>query len=149
MSFEELERSGLLEKRPVNLGQITKSLSRSFRDLKTAKANLSIDEEWAYTIAYHAMLRAGRSLILLEGYRPKGKDQHRTIIAASREILGKDFGILINDFDRMRRKRHEFIYEPGKPIPLSEAEAALTSAEKLVQKIAGIIQAKSPQMKLF
>ncbi len=42
------------------------------RDLRTAKADLPIDEEWAYTIAYHAMLRAGRALIFASGYRPKG-----------------------------------------------------------------------------
>lgn len=149
MSFIELERNGLIERIRSNPDQVGKFLTRSLKDLKTAKANLKIDEEWTYTIAYHAMLRAGRALLLSEGFRSKGKDQHKTIILAAKESLGDKFGVLLNDFDRMRRKRHEFIYESLKPIPMGEAEAALTTAEELVRKIITIIQDKSPQSKLF
>jgi len=149
MSFEDLIKAGSIEKMEFHLDQVIKILSRSLKDLRTAKANLRIDEEWAYTIAYHAMLRAGRALLFFEGYRPKGKDQHKTIVLATKEVLGKEFGELLNDFDRMRRKRHEFIYESLKPIPRSESEAALSNAEKLVHKIIDLIQAKSPQLKLF
>jgi uncharacterized protein (UPF0332 family) len=149
MSFESLEKNGLVGKIVINLDQVAKNLSRSLKDLNTAKANLTIDEEWAYAIAYHAMLRAGRALLLYEGYRPKGKDMHKTVISAAKETLGEGFSTLINDFDRMRRKRHEFIYEPGRPIPTNEAEAAFNNAKELVNKIINIIQAESPQMKLF
>ncbi|OGB90957.1 hypothetical protein A2625_06660 [candidate division WOR-1 bacterium RIFCSPHIGHO2_01_FULL_53_15] len=149
MSFIDLENSALIEKIKPDAVQIGRFLSRSLKDLKTAKANLNIDEEWAYAIAYHAMLRAGRALLLAEGYRSKGKDQHKTIILAAKESLGEKFGLLLNNFDRMRRKRHEFIYESFKPIPFSEAETALTTAAELVKKVIDIVQTKSPQTRLF
>ncbi|MCD6220414.1 hypothetical protein J7K43_08545 [Candidatus Calescamantes bacterium] len=66
MVFEDLIREGLIEKTSVNLKRTDKSIKRTRKDLTTAKANLSIDEEWAYTIAYHGMLRVGRALMLAE-----------------------------------------------------------------------------------
>jgi len=60
MDLKRLETQGFIEKGNFSGGQITSNLNRAQRDLRTAKANLKIDEEWAYTIAYHAMLRAGR-----------------------------------------------------------------------------------------
>lgn len=149
MNFKDLDKANLIEKVEFNPNQVGKILTRSLKDLNTAKATLKIDEEWAYAIAYHAMLRAGRALLFSEGYRPKGKDQHKTVVLATKEILGEEFGVLLNDFDRMRRRRHEFIYESLKPIPLSEAEVALSNAEKLVHKIIDIVQEKSSQLKLF
>lgn len=46
------------------LDKLFGSRTRARRDLLTSAANLPIDDEWAYTIAYHAMLRAGRALLI-------------------------------------------------------------------------------------
>lgn len=59
MDLKRFEAQGLIEKANFTGGQIKSNLNRAERDLHTAKANLKIDEEWAYTIAYHAMLRPG------------------------------------------------------------------------------------------
>ena len=61
--MKQLEAQGLIEKASYSDKQILTNLGRARKDLVTSKANLSIDEEWAYTIAYHAMLRAGRALM--------------------------------------------------------------------------------------
>lgn len=145
MQFEELEKSGLVGKIKINFKQIYNYLLRSKKDLSTSKANLNIDEEWAYTIAYHAMLRAGRALMISFGYKPKGKDQHKTIVKFTGIIFGNKFKELIRKFDRMRRKRHDFIYEPDKPIPRQEAEDALLDSETLVQQIWLFVKKKDPQ----
>ena len=65
MSLQRLEKLGLIEKARFNPNQVKANLNRARRDLATSKANLKIDEEWAYTIAYHAMLRAGEHGCLL------------------------------------------------------------------------------------
>jgi len=133
MQFGEFEEKGLIVRTKVNFRKIYDFLSRSNKDLQTSMANLKIDKEWSYTIAYHAMLRAGRALMMSFGYRPKGKDQHRTIVKFTNEVFGAQFKDLIREFDRMRRKRHDFIYEPNRPIPKQEVKHAINDAVKLVK----------------
>jgi uncharacterized protein (UPF0332 family) len=145
MKFEELENKGLIRKTKINFKQIYNFLSRSKQDLQTAKCNLSIDKAWSYTIAYHAMLRAGRSLMMSFGFRPLGKDQHATVVRFASIVFGNEYKNLMNKFDRMRRKRHDFIYEPNRPIPRQEADQAIADAEKLVKQIRHMIKEKDPQ----
>lgn len=63
MDLKRLETLGLIEKIGPNQKLVLSQLERARRDLLTSAANLPIDDEWAYTIAYHAMLRAGRALL--------------------------------------------------------------------------------------
>lgn len=149
MSLKRLESQGLIEKVKFSDKQIISNINRAKKDLITAKANIKIDEEWSYTISYHAMLRAGRALMFSMGYRPKGKDQHKTVVDFCAEILGDDFRNLTERFNRMRIKRHDFIYEPERPIPRTEAEKSLESAERFVKEIMDRIQKANPQKKLF
>lgn len=147
--MERLEAQNLIEKGKFSGGQIKSNLNRAQHDLRTAKTNLEIDEEWAYTIAYHAMLRAGRAFMFALGYRPRGKDQHKTVVEFCSESLGKDFRHLTIRFNRMRIKRHDFIYDPERPIPKTEAVKSLESAEQFVQEIIQRIEKMKPQKKLI
>jgi len=148
MQFDELENKGLIRRTKINFKQIYNFLSRSRQDLQTSKFNLSIDEAWSYAIAYHAMLRAGRSLMMSFGYRPLGKDQHATVVRFVSIVFGNEIKDLIHKFDRMRRKRHDFIYEPNRPIPRQEAEQAIADAEELVKQIWNVVKNKDPQKDL-
>jgi uncharacterized protein (UPF0332 family) len=147
MRFEELEEKGLIRETKISFKQIHDFLFRSKQGLQTSKSNLTIDEAWSYAIAYHAMLRAGRSLMMSFGYRPLGKDQHATVVRFTSIVFGKEFKKLIHKFDRMRRKRHDFIYEPNKPTPRQEAEQALADAEELVEQIWQAVKNRDPQKK--
>ncbi|MGD9344902.1 MAG: HEPN domain-containing protein [Candidatus Aminicenantes bacterium] len=148
MHFEDLESKGLIKRVEINFKQIYAALSRSKQDLKTSRTNLSIDNAWSYAIAYHAMLRAGRSLMMSFGFRPVGKDQHATVVRFTSIVFSSKYKDLTNKFDRMRRKRHDFVYEPNRPIPRQEAEQAVADAEELVNKIWSIIKNKDPQKNL-
>jgi len=148
MRVEELENKGLIRETKVNFKQIYDFLLRSKQDLQTSKSNLSIDEAWSYAIAYHAMLRAGRSLMMSFGYRPLGKDQHATVVRFTSIVFGNEFKDLIHKFDRMRRKRHNFIYEPNRPIPRQEAEQAIIDAKELLKQIRFVVKNKDPQKNL-
>ena len=145
MRLPRLESQGLIEKVKYDDKQVQANLLRSKRDLLTSRATLKIDEEWAYAIAFHAMLRAGRALMFASGYRPRGKDQHKTVVEFCAEILGKDFQDLTGRFNRMRAKRHDFIYEPERPIPKTEATQSLESAERFVREITARIPSLSAQ----
>jgi len=62
--------SGLIKRQRKSFSQIRNLLSRASKDIKTAEQNLAIDEEAVYTFAYLSMLRTGRAIMLLHGYRP-------------------------------------------------------------------------------
>ena len=140
MDSTRFEALGLVEKITPQKNQILSQIARARRDLLTSDANLTIDEEWAYTIAYHAMLRAGRALLLAHGYRTRGKDQHKTTVEFAAAVLGTEFSQLIMRFNRMRMKRHGFIYDAEKPIPRTEAEKSLKSARQFIDVIAKRIE---------
>ena len=54
---------GLIQKQKISITDVERLLVRSTKDLKTAKANLEIDEGIAYSVAYLAMLRSGMIMI--------------------------------------------------------------------------------------
>lgn len=146
MSYEELRERGLVEEIRPDFRQISTLLSRALKDLSTARANVSIDKEWAYTIAYQAMLRASKAMVMAEGWRPRGRDQARTIVLLVGEILGEEARSMVNVFDRMRRKRQDFMEDPQTPIPRYEVEGALKDAQGLIEKLVELAREKNPQL---
>ncbi|MBI5166601.1 MAG: HEPN domain-containing protein [candidate division NC10 bacterium] len=146
MNYERLKEKGLVEETPPNFKQVASLLSRALKDLRTAKANLESDEEWAYAIAYQAIIRAARALILAEGYRPKGREAQKTIILLVGALRPADFGSLINKLDIMRRKRQSFIEETGRPISKYEVADALQEAEEFVSRVLKMAKEKNPQL---
>jgi len=127
--LEEFLSKGLLRRQKSDLRAVDKLLLRAYKDLKIAKANLDIDEGIAYTVAYLAMLHAGRAFILLKGFRPADGYQHKTVVEFMSHFLGKEFKLIVEQFDRMRRKRNIFTYEIDISISKSEAMSALKTAE--------------------
>lgn len=147
-SKQNLLRQGLVKTCPVDWKSIKNLMKRAHTDLDTARRNLDDDPECAYNYAYNAMLRSGLGLMLSEGLRPEIKDKHLTIVKFTSSILGDKSAKVINDYDFMRRKRHQFIYEPDIPCSMTEAETAIETATKLVQVIYRLIKSKHPQMEL-
>ncbi|MDO9539942.1 MAG: HEPN domain-containing protein [Methanocalculus sp.] len=130
--FEELERQGFIKKFPVDQRTVLAANDLACRDLKTARIILVNDNDWAYTIAYNAVLQAGRALMFSRGYRPAGANQHISVVKFSGLFLQKKDAII---FDRMRRKRNNSVYDIAGSITLSEAEFAVNQAEILVKII--------------
>ena len=144
--LEESLSKGLLRKQKADLRAVEKLILRAHKDLKTAKANLDIDEGIAYTVAYLAMLHAARAFILLKGFRPADGYQHKTVVEFMSHFLGREFKVIVEQFDRMRRKRNIFTYEIDISISKSEASNALEKAKRFVDFIKGIIQKENSQM---
>jgi len=139
---------GLIKKQKVDFSQIEALLLRSRKDIVAAKANLEIDEEVTYNYAYLAMLRCGRSMVFMKGYRSVDGQQHKTVIELSGEILGEKFKNIIKKFDHMRRKRNQFTYDPFLPVSKIEAENALKTAEEFVTIVLKLVQKENPQLRL-
>ena len=62
-----LREKGLVEDVKPNFSTVSALIARALKDLATARANASIDREWAYAIAYQGMLRAAKGMISAEG----------------------------------------------------------------------------------
>ena len=146
--INDLINKGLIKKQSIDFNQIKNLLLRAKKDLIVAKQNLDIDEEVTYNYAYLSMLRCGRALMFLKGYRPDDGQQHKTVIDFVAVILESQFSTLLNKFDIMRRKRHQFTYDPLLPVSRTEAENALKSAAEFVNKITELVEKENPQLEL-
>jgi len=144
-TVNRLLNRGLIKKQEVNFDQIDALLFRAKKDLIASKANLEIDEEVTYNYAYLAMLRCGRAIMFMKGYRPTDGQQHKTVIEFTGKILGEKFISIIKKFDSMRRKRNQFTYDPLLPTSKLEAESALKTAEEFVKKIIELVKKENPQ----
>jgi len=139
---------GLIKEQKMVLREVAKILKRARIDLKTAKVNLTIDEGTAYSVAYLAMLRAGRALMLFKGYRPDDGSQHKTAVEYVACYLGNRFKAIVSHFDRMRRKRNIFMYDIEISISGSEANTAFETAVEFVDLIEKKIKEEQPQIEM-
>jgi uncharacterized protein (UPF0332 family) len=149
MAYEDLREKGLVEDIRPNFAVVNALITRSLRDLATARANASIDWEWAYAIAYQGMLRAARAMIMAEGLRPRGRDQQRTVVQLAGAILGEDVRKLLNAFDRMRRRSLTILEDTGQPISRYEVEGAIKDAQKFIERTVDFTRTKNPQLALL
>lgn len=146
--IEEYLNKGLLKEQKSNFSAVEKLILRANKDLKVAKANLNIDEGIAYTVAYLAMLRAARALMLLKGFRPADGYQHKTVVEFIAHLLGEEYKNIVEYFDRMRRKRNIFTYEIDASISRTEANNAIDKAVIFVSLIKELIRKENPQTEL-
>ena len=80
MTYQPLERAGLIESYLVPQVEIRDLLDVARRDVKTAEELMNIDLDWALIAAYNAALQAGLAFMYAKGYRPRGPDRHKTVI---------------------------------------------------------------------
>ena len=149
MSYEGFLRENLVKKEKPDFKQIAVQLARTEKDIDTAAITLKVDTTWAVTIAYHAMIRAGRAMMYSMGYLPTAKFTHKTIVEFTKIALGPDYETLVSKFNRLRKRRHDFIYESKNHVTSEEAKAAIETAKEMVREIKRLIKENNPQKGLF
>jgi len=149
MIYEKFLKDNLIKKERPDFKQTTYQLKRAQKDLTTAEANLSIDLTWAFAIAYHAMMRASKALMYSKGYLPTAKRSHKTIVELTKLILGNEYESIMGRFNRMRRRRHDFIYDSKNHITSHEAKASIETAKKLIDEIVVLVRKENPEKDLF
>ena len=143
-----LEKQGKLRRQKVGITQIEDMLKEAINDLREADVIKDLADRATYILAYMAMLKAGRALLLLHGFTPDDGAQHKTVVEVCIELLGKRFEQVTFHFERMRRKRNEMTYEAGFLTSQTESKKALTDAVLLVEEILKLAKAKNPQLEL-
>jgi uncharacterized protein (UPF0332 family) len=142
MSYEGLIKRGKIVPSHASIKEVRSLLDVAKRDLRTAEQTLDIDIDWCYSITYNAILQASRALMLSHGYRPRGGQEHLTVVQFLREALGDKYGKEVSLFDQMRRKRHQAIYERAGLVGHNEVEDALTFARKFVAMLSRLTEEK-------
>jgi len=94
------------------------------------------------------MLKAGRALMLQQGYVPDDGAQQKTVVEMTSAILGDRYRHLTEQFESMRRKRNEMTYEAGTLLSKSEAQKAFSDAIAIVKKILRDLKSRNPQLEL-
>ena len=145
---KKLEKEGKLAAQKVGIIQTEALLKESLIDLEESKKTLHIADRATYVMAYTAMLKAGRALLLLKGYRPTDGAQHKTVVEMTGAILGDKYTSIVSHFETMRRKRNELTYEAGTLLSGSESKQALDDATLLVNNILKEAKSRNPQLEL-
>src|SRR4030067_3031349 len=109
--IQKLKKQGIIKKQKAGIVQIEALLKAAILDLREAKKISHIAERANYLLAYMAMLKAGRALLLFKGYMPDDGAQHKTVVEVTSAILGNKFKNPTEQFETMRRKRNEMTYE--------------------------------------
>lgn len=146
--IERLKREGKIANQKVGIIQIEELLKEAASDLREANKICHIADRATYLLAYMAMLKAGRALIFLRGYRPTDGAQHKTVVEMTSAILGDKYRDLVDHFETMRRKRNKMTYEAGAVLSRSEAQKAFSDAISLTQGILAAVKSKNPQLEL-
>jgi uncharacterized protein (UPF0332 family) len=138
------EKSSSWEKIENTEELVENSLKLAYRDITTAKKMFdSKDYDWALSISYNAMLQAGKSLMFFKGYRPTGYSKHLSII----DFIKENFNLKISNemfflFNKVRKKRHQVVYEELNLVSKEEAIFVIEKAEEFLNIVDDIIYKK-------
>jgi uncharacterized protein (UPF0332 family) len=140
------EKEGKLRKQSAGAVQVEDLLRQAVIDLEEAEKIVDIAGRAAYIMAYMAMLKAGRALLLERGYVPDDGAQHKTVVEITAVLLGPSYGDITAHFEIMRRKRNEATYEAGVLISAREAKNAFSDATGLLRGVIERIKSNNPQL---
>lgn len=148
VDFGVYQGQGLLKKCEPDFRQIALQISRAIRDMHTLNLVIDEDPEWAATIAYQSMLRAGRAMLFSYGYLPADGQQHKTVVELTSKLLGRNYEEITRQFDRFRKKRNVFFYESRESGNKSEALKAAETALMLINAVKENVAARDIQLDL-
>lgn len=146
--IDRLVKEGKLRRQKAGITQVEALLKQAILDLQEAQKILPIVEQATYVMAYMAMLKAGRALLLNKGYVPDDGAQHRTVVEITSVLLGRQYRSITDQFETMRRKRNEMTYEPGVLVSKKESQKAFTDGIHLIKRILVEVKKDNPQLEL-
>lgn len=142
MNLEKLLAERVIQKILPNNAEAAKMIDYAKRDLKTAQNTLENgDFDWAFAIAYNAMLEAGRALMQRDGYRAFTQNKHVAVVLFVKEVYSNPLSRrLVYVFNKMRKKRHRLVYDERGLVSEEEAENAIRCANEFVERANKLIK---------
>jgi len=148
-NWKKLLNEGKIQRKGVSFKEVDRVFSRAQRVLKSAELLLEKDEESAYQLSYEAMMLAGRALIFSFGLKPRTVGAHAITVEFCQSILGEKYKLLVEKFNRARKKRNYLIYGTGIIISPTEAKNLIKTAKEFLKVINEKILATKKQKKLI
>lgn len=141
MTYEDLLNKGSIKQIKASSTQAQSRLALAKRDIHTAQSTMTVDRDWAFSMAYNAVLQATRALMFAKGFRPAdGEGQHKAAVDFAEIALGKKFQDEIYIFDKMRSKRHRVIYDVIGLVSEEETAHAHDFATRFVNEVEKILK---------
>lgn len=135
MSLSELLKKREITKVEPDPNSAARLFNAANSAIAAAKDNVKMrHNDVALSLAYHAMLNAGRALMASKGYRAFSETHHKTTVAFCAAVLPQQGAQLVVLFNRYRVRRHDIVYgeiEEGS-VGDSEAQTAITKAEEFL-----------------
>jgi len=140
MGFDELVGRRVIEPSDVEPDEIAGLMRVAQRDIVTASSLVQTDLDWAFAVAYNAILQSSVAFIASHGFRPHSRNKHFNTFRFMSAAL-PDESDTISRLQRFRKKRHAAVYEqPG----LISAQEALDIIE-FAGRYVGMIEERMPR----
>jgi len=142
MSIDRLLQEGSIHAFQATPEEKARVMSIARRDLALAESIISESLDWAYSIAYNAVLQACRAYMFHLGYRPASSEAHKATFAFMQIVAPETLQKTIDYFDRVRVKRHRTVYNEAGLVTEKEAR-------QLIHKAKGFILFVERELKLI
>ena len=114
ISIETLVREGSIHPFRATREEMARVMDIARRDLAEAEKIQDSSLDWAFPIAYNAVLQACRAYMFHKEYRRASSEAHKATFQFMQIAVDESMKPTIDYFDRTRKKRHRVIYdEPG------------------------------------
>jgi uncharacterized protein (UPF0332 family) len=143
MAIDALLRSGRIRRETISPAEVREALKLADRDLRVARKLMGEELDWGFTVAYNAVLQAGRAFMFAKGYRPASTEGHKNTFAFLAAALGPEHADLMSYFDRMRNKRNQAVYGMAGRIAETEARSLLAKATEFVKLVRRLVKKAS------
>jgi uncharacterized protein (UPF0332 family) len=152
-----INQKSLEEFGEVSIGQIKKRFAGGMAFLDAAKKllkNKTAEGNWniiVYTNTYNAARRIGEVFLLLNGYRAKINEHHKTVIEASKLIMNNPkMNNMFARLDKMRKNRNKIEYDTETlDVSTSTIEQSIEDVQNFANEVKKAISKKDKQRKLM
>ena len=136
MDFDELLDKGIIEPVAVDAAEIANLLRVARRDVATAESLLGTDYDWAFAVAYNAVLQSSIAYMAQCGFRPANRNKHYNTFRFMKQALA-DQPELASRLQRFRKKRNTTVYESVGAVGETEVRDIIAFAPLYVEMIQG------------
>lgn len=133
MSIEELVRNGNIHIFHATPAEIKKSMEIARRDIALAESIVKESLDWSYSIAYNAVLQASRAYMFFRGYRPESNEAHKNTFEFMQVAV--PIKETISYFDRVRKKRHQIVYNETGLATEAEVKYLIEQAKDFIEYV--------------